>query len=212
MLGTRMMMAAANAIDLSYTHTDTGFTGSNSTTHTKTDAAIGSARTDRYVVVSVAANNSAPSGVTIGGLAATLAKQTSTSANSNVSIWYRKVTSGTTATVVATLSSADRALCHIGTIVGNPSLSVVDTKESVGTGVSSRSVTPVVGQGQLAVMAASLDQTDVAISWTGATEAAETSAAGEVNCGTAVLEDAGAAVSASWGTGRQAALASATFR
>src|SRR3989344_568213 len=181
--------------DLAYTHTATGWDGSSSSTHTLTDAAIGTASVDRHVIVSVMGRDSgAITDLTIGGTAATNAINYAPVDASSTSIWYLRVTSGTTATIVGTFSAANRAICHVGIITGKSTLQVIGTVEN--NGASPVSVTPSIATGQLCVLAAGVDQGDAAITWTNATEQAETAAATECNLSTATREDSGATVDA----------------
>ena len=190
--------------DLAYTHTATGWDGGNNSTHTFTDAAIGTASVDRHVIVSIMNRESGAGSaieclsVTIGGNAATEAIQYRPN-QAGMSIWYLKVTSGTTATVVGTFATTSRAICHVGIITGKFNLQVIGTVQN--NGASPVSVTPSIATGQLCVLAAGADQGDAAITWTNATEQAETAAAGENNLSTAIREDSGATVDASYSGG-----------
>lgn len=85
--------------------------------HTFTNHAIGTASSDRLVVVAVhaeAGSGTMSASVTIGGVAATLVDQVATSTGGYVGIFQRAVSSGTTATIVTTFSGASPARCIIG--------------------------------------------------------------------------------------------------
>jgi len=200
---------------LKFTHTDTGLTGSPETTHTASGLGIGAASDDRYVVVCfVAETTTTVPSCTIGGVSATLAKHHDGGTGGQATIWYRKVTAGTTLEVVVTTGTSRRGLLHVGVIRGSASLSVVDTQGSGSTGASSRSVTPVVLAGEIAIFCTHIGGADVTITWSGGAvvEEAETFAIGSLNCGSASLESVGAAVTATYSASQPCSLASATFR
>lgn len=74
---------------------------------TQTNADIGTASSKRVVVVVTIGRANATTGVTIGGNAATKISTTeAVGTNRKCSIWYLNVTSGTTATIVATFAAS----------------------------------------------------------------------------------------------------------
>lgn len=99
-------------ITLSYESTDES--GSNSTVYNFSNQGIGTASSDRLVVVGIVTSDSSseagslPTGVTIGGNSATLIYGFASGAfeRQAVSFWYLAVPSGTTASIQVTMSDA----------------------------------------------------------------------------------------------------------
>jgi hypothetical protein len=91
---------------------------SNTSPYTFTGASIGSEAADRIVVVAVASEGTGGAitidSVTIGGNAATLAVKNSTNGRTVAGIYYLAVPSGTTATIVVTISTGSPQRCVIG--------------------------------------------------------------------------------------------------
>lgn len=124
------------------TFTDSAGSSSNVYTYTFTNLSIGTASSDRLVVVCAMINATSSttygiSSATIGGSAATLA--VSSSLGNNSAIFYRLVTAGTTATVVVNLAGTGTpGRCSIGvfTVTGYSSA----TPEFVGSAYSDTSV------------------------------------------------------------------------
>lgn len=101
------------------------------TTDTITASAmpIGTAASDRDVYACVVTNASATSAVTIGGVSATKITESNTLQYNRVSIWKARVTTGTTADVVATSAAVTSGL--VRTYYGN-NLTEGDTSTSFG--------------------------------------------------------------------------------
>jgi len=126
-----------------YTHV--AGSSSNLFTYTFNSCPIGTATSDRLVVVcaminAVSSTTYGISGVTIGGVAATLA--VSSSLGKNSAIYYRLVSTGTTANVVVTLSGSGtpgRCAAGIFTVKGYTNA----TPEFVGSAYSDTSVASV---------------------------------------------------------------------
>lgn len=119
------------------------FTGSASVV-TATSFDIGSAATDRVLVVSVAgcaATARQVSGVTIAGSAATLAIR-SASINRCTGIYYLAVPSGSTANIAATFSSAV-VMAHIvvHSLTGWPSVTLYDSSTAIDSSVTTVTAT-----------------------------------------------------------------------
>lgn len=117
--------------------------GGNPTTHTYTSAPIGTAASDRLVIVTVLGHraNISPrsiSSVTIGGNAATQIVATTRAGTSNsltLAIYALVVTSGTTATVVVTYSG-QLTDSSISVYTANPASSTATDTLAVNTGSS----------------------------------------------------------------------------
>ena len=137
------------------------------TVYTFTDANIGPAAADRYVVVcitgSAGTSGRSLSSVSIGGSAATLdanaASSVPASTTSIAAIARRLVAAGTTATVVATFS-ADMLIgyCHVYTLTHALSATPNDTQTTVsgpGTATSLSDTIDVLQGGALLVTASS---------------------------------------------------------
>lgn len=98
-------------------------------TATYTNANIGTAASDRIVVVNIGGRTGNTSGdtfssVTIGGNAATLAARATHGNSFLIEQWYLAVPTGTTATVAFTLSGGDvfdRSFCTVGQLTGSAS-------------------------------------------------------------------------------------------
>lgn len=88
-------------------------TNPNATSTTFTSVAIGTATSDRIVIVVVQSETSVVTGVTVGGVSATKAVEESTII-SGLQIWYAAVPSGTTANIVL---SAGGTLNNTGIVV-----------------------------------------------------------------------------------------------
>lgn len=86
---------------------------SGGSTHTYSSLAVGTAATDRWVIVGYGdSSGGVPSSMTIGGVTATLI----VGASSSSSIWAANVPTGTTATVVADGSSGSAAIIGYYTV------------------------------------------------------------------------------------------------
>lgn len=92
----------------------------NATSWTYTAQAIGSAASDRYVIVGVGTSNNAnePSSVTIGGISATKVVGTA-GGNHSAGLWVANVTTGTTADIVVSITgTTDRCAIGVWTATG----------------------------------------------------------------------------------------------
>jgi hypothetical protein len=85
-------------------------------TATFTSQAIGTAASDRYVIVGVGTSDGAVvTGVTVGGNSATKIHETVDSGSLNASLWMVNVTTGTTANIVVTSSAS---INKVGIVAG----------------------------------------------------------------------------------------------
>lgn len=95
---------------LSLSYRSSQMSVASDTTQTFFGMDIGSAAADRIVIVGVgqpALNGHSITGVTIGGIAATLAVQDSTFSNHNDAVYYASVPTGTTADIVVTMDGGN---------------------------------------------------------------------------------------------------------
>jgi hypothetical protein len=95
--------------NVSIAYTDGSSSSANSFTYTFSSVGIGAAATDRIVAVCAAINATSAttygiSSITIGGVAATMAVRSSS--NKNAAIAYAVIPTGTTATIVVTLTGS----------------------------------------------------------------------------------------------------------
>tara|TARA_R110000823_G_scaffold30436_6_gene87321 strand:+ start:12298 stop:13410 length:1113 start_codon:yes stop_codon:yes gene_type:complete len=106
----------ATATGLTYNFEDSAVSASAGSVFTFSSAAIGTAATDRQVIVgvgSIAGTVGTISGVTVGGIAAVQAVHSGEGSMSNVDIWAAPVPSGTSADVIITHGSS-KSRCGIG--------------------------------------------------------------------------------------------------
>ena len=132
--------AARSPVNISYVSHATNDTGAATYTYTNQD--IGAASYDRLVVVHVAnAVAGTITGVTIGGNAAANAANT-TGTSTRTSLWYLRVPTGTTATIVVSFSGAINR-CHIQVlrVTRQSSDTPFDTAAPAGGGDASRTIT-----------------------------------------------------------------------
>lgn len=104
----------------------------NLTTYTFASQAIGTAASDRYVIVGVAGSNTAsePSSVTIGGVSATKAVGTA-GGNHSAGLWVANVPSGSTASIVVVWPGAiDRCAIGVWSATGLSSVTPTNTATS----------------------------------------------------------------------------------
>lgn len=101
-------------------------------TYTFSSHSIGTASADRYVVVTVT-TNSRVSAVTVGGASCTLANSRTNGGASYIYITDGPVTSGTTASIVVTISTATSAACGIGTFAVTGLQSITPTATATQT-------------------------------------------------------------------------------
>jgi hypothetical protein len=103
-----------SAAVVTYTYNTFDFSNANTTTFTFTGKSIGTAASNRKVVVCVGGNADARtvSTLTVGGNSASLVKR-QTNADGTSEIWAVNVSSGTTADIVVTFSGAENT-CGIG--------------------------------------------------------------------------------------------------
>lgn len=141
-------------------------------TYTFTDHAIGTAASDRLVIVTVhqGGTNRTVNSVTIGGNAANIVG-TALGTLQGITIAWRRVTTGTTATIVVDFSGTLSAGCTVGVFrcVGQLSDTPTDFDAPAGGGDASRSATIDIAANGVAVAGASGGSTtDI---WTNATTA-----------------------------------------
>lgn len=194
----------------------------NLSTYTFTNASIGTATSDRLVVVVVTCadtggSTSTLSSVTIGGSAATIHVSSGTS-EFITAVASRLVSSGTTATVVLNFANAlGRGACQIYR-VWNYNNATPNATATVGgtTNASSRAVTvDIPATGGVAVYGAMCDGSR-AVTWTNATKDMEDQAFGTENQtrSTASRTASGAdstSVTASWGTSVLSSMSAASW-
>lgn len=138
------------------------------TTYTFTSVDIGTASADRLVVV-VAGDYDSSGGtlnsVTIAGTAGTLA-DVENSEDQNCAIYYRTVTSGTTATIVVTLSNSSvNAFISVYTITGLNSITPTGTSSPT-AGSTDPTAAINVSEGG-AVIGCANEQVSSTVIWTG---------------------------------------------
>jgi len=115
-----MFSAATKAVNAPTTQTLTFLQSANSVsssaTYTFTSQNIGTASSDRYIVIAITGGNGSTTnitGVTIGGNAMTKENGNASAAGTVSAIYRLLVTTGTSATVVVTFSSAVTLFCCI---------------------------------------------------------------------------------------------------
>lgn len=173
--------------------------GTDASSYTFTDKSIGTAAADRVVVVGVAGFGNAPSGVTIGGVAATqLVLATLGTTGGFAGLWALAIPSGTTATIAVTIGgSADRCGVAVWRLTGTRgSITPLDTDvDEDGNNSGSLTLNTVVDGG---VIGYAYSASDPNFSWTGVTKefefALETSAR-EQSGGTALTSSNNASYS-----------------
>jgi hypothetical protein len=149
---------AAVAAGPAWVKTDAAFQDINygSTTATFTSRSIGTAASDRYVIVGVSTNDGIEAtGVTVGGNSATKIHNTVDSGSLNASLWMVNVTSGTTANIVVT-SGDNIKLCFITVgaatgISGTPPSGGAIAKSDMGFDSNPRTGTVTIPSGGFAV-------------------------------------------------------------
>lgn len=149
----------------------------NATTYTFTAAGIGTASSDRLVVVSASGNassdpNSNVSSLTIGGNAATIVDQITTTGGGMVcALYYLLVTSGTTADIAVTFGEGQsHAAIGVWAITGWGSQTPTDSdKAQSSTGVSQSLSTVTIDSNGGAVFGYG-DDVNAGTTWTNATE------------------------------------------
>ena len=176
----------------------TGASSSGYTTsYTFSSTSIGTASSDRLVVVVVegrqAVVDRTVSSVTIGGVSATIVSATNVSGRYPGCIAYLTVTSGTTADIVVTFSGSTGSGCAIQvyTLTSLSSTTPVDSDQS-GTVASPASVTLTTSsQGALIAGVGGNGGATGSISWTGPTEDYEVSPATGFRVGSASKDNTG---------------------
>lgn len=162
--------AATTPFALDFVTSSTATDLSDLTTYTFTSIPIGTADTNRIVIVAIAIGGVARtvSSATIGGIAASIAG-TTTGTTAGTGMIYAKVPTGTTATISITLSGAAND-CHIGVyrLVGQGSDTPFDTDAPAGGGTTTRTATLDVPAGGAVVACMGNGGSNVA--WTNATE------------------------------------------
>lgn len=102
--------------------------GAGGTSIQITDCDIGAASSDRYVLVCVSTSFTTVTGVTIGGTSANLVLNDGSNNTNDVRMFELLVTTGTTATIIATLaSSVNKGAMQVYTLTGVSSISPTDT-------------------------------------------------------------------------------------
>lgn len=159
---------------------------SDLTTYTFAGTSIGTAAEDRFVIVSASLRSTASrtfSSVSIGGTNGTeLVKFDSN--QTCVGIWGLRVTSGTTADIVVTMSAAaSRCACGVWAVYGLNSLTPIDTASSTASPLA-LSLDTLPG---CAVLAATYTGGSTLETWAGLTEDFDTTVEGAHNHGASGL-------------------------
>lgn len=173
--------------------------GTNASTFTFSNVDIGTASSDRLVVIAShatggasAGNDASISSLTVGGTSMTKATSQFDD-NASCDLYYLTVTSGTTATVVATYDK-QKGRCTIGvyTITGLSSTTPSDTGTSINSD-SAPSLTLDIPTGSIAVYAhTSANNATTTVSYSSATEHYDQGIGGEnTTASGASLADAG---------------------
>jgi len=172
--------------------------GASGTSHTYTSVDIGTATSDRIVIVVVHATGNTSgttvTGVTLGGTSMTSAIAT-TNSFSTGSIHYLEVASGTSATIVASYSSLKaRGTIAVYTLTDWSSATPSYTDSSTGTSTT-RSVNMDIPTGSVAVYGLTAQASTVTSSYSDATETydGDVGGAGTTTASGAYLYDAGTA-------------------
>lgn len=170
--------------------------GSNSSTYTFSNVDIGTASSDRLVVVATHAtgltSDVTASSVTLGGTSMTSAAS-GFEANASLDLHYLTVTSGTTANIVATYSgNKSRCTIAVYTITGLNSSTPSDTGSSTNSDTAP-TLTLDIPTGSIAVYAhTSANSSTTTVTYSSATEHYDQAIGGEnTTCSGASLADAG---------------------
>lgn len=171
--------AAGSGTSLTFTATDVSQvfqTGSGTLTWTGVN--IGTASSDRIVVVAVSGEGNAGTSisVTIGGVTATRAIGINLLRNmGGTEIWYLPITSGTTATIVVTADGGATFMSEAGIAVGKitgsatATVSAVNTADTWASAVADpHSISAAVPANGVGIISAVIDR-NVTATWSGAT-------------------------------------------
>jgi hypothetical protein len=147
-------------------------------TYTFSNVSIGTAASDRIVVICVSVQaNATISTVTIGGINASLGKEeiyTAATPDVVASIWYAFVPTGTTATVAVTLSAGSDASITISTYEVTGASAVLSDTDGNNGAAGSISITALtIPTGGGAIFCFTNDTRTTAVAWTNATEHAD---------------------------------------
>lgn len=175
------IMAGLTVAPLTATFTDSASSPTDTTSYSFTSQSIGTASSDRYVVVIAEGyDNNGSNGFltcTVAGASTTKIYDVSLPSNGNPGIMLAAfitdapVTSGTTATiVVTTLGTTNRMAAQFYTITGGTPVAY-DTLASTSTDPSGTIDCPVGG----CIIAGAMNISSNAVAWTGVTEDVETS-------------------------------------
>ena len=158
---------------LSITWADSATDSTDLSSYTFSGLEIGSAASDRWVLVAAGSDDELPTGVTIGGVAATQCGTGRSNANDgSASLWRRKVTSGTSADIVVSFG-ATMSMCAVTVyrVVGAQEIQVASTAGSTAdtNGVISASLTIPSGGVGIGVVMGNAGAAN-AYTWSGLTE------------------------------------------
>jgi hypothetical protein len=150
-------ITVTNVMSITFQQNNLFTTGLGSNTFTKS-VNIGTAASDRFVIVGIHAHGSSGSNdgatsVTIGGVAATLIRNGQGGLR-NMSLWFAKVPTGTSANVTANYAAGivlDAIDIATWIVRGSPTLTVLDTFEATGVGTSTGSKTLITQNPSVAV-------------------------------------------------------------
>lgn len=172
----RKLMKAPAAGGGDATRTYLGFTSSETdgTSYTFSSQSLGTAQGDRRIVVAVmgrkeTSSGEAPTGVTVGGVSASLVVSQQASGDRNsASLWIAEVPSGSTGDIVVTFANTQQR-CGVGwwAVYGLESSTATDT---AATATSGGSLNIDVEAGGVAFGTANSGSASATFSWTGLTE------------------------------------------
>jgi len=219
----KLQGAGGSSSALSLTYQGSVTTTSASTTFTYTSAPIGTAASNRLVIVVVGNRWGASSGglnvtaVTVGGVSAV--QQVVTTSPTIVSIWSAIVPTGTTANVVATYSAGPLGTSmSVYTIHGGASITAKTTAQAVQSGgINPISTTMNVTNKDIVIMGTTGDSATSGVTLVGVTENIEynltSGARGVYGAGSLEITatQSGRTFSATYGTTDRSGIAVASF-
>lgn len=206
----RKLVGTGKLLDLTYQDTDSDLTAQS--TYTLSGMGIGTANTNRRVLVAIGIINipvRTVTGVTIGGVSATELAQVSNAGGVTTAWYYADVPTGTTANVVITLD-ASASNCHAATyrLVGENSMTPTDTDTTNGSGSSQSTTVTKTGQG--VALSANTLSSSANSTWSNLTEDIDNNV---LSAASAALDGGGSlSPSSSWGSSKSYAAATVVIR
>lgn len=123
------------------TYTANASSSANASSYTYTAQSIGSASSDRVVIVGVTGVNVQASAVTVGGISASKIATATDGATENVTLWTASVPTGTTADIVVTMTGSEvRNGIAVWSKVGGVGSTTVATTGAVSNGPATTSI------------------------------------------------------------------------